>query len=1234
MDVAHVALLSRGDPNLNLRRTQPLPQYARKITHQLLDKLCAWSEDLKTMTSLQVPPQGRRRRRVVDEEYEDERSTRATTPLSQSSTSSKRIRLDDPDIKNDVDDDADGDDGNDTEQSVAKVPLTKSALPPGYTTYKDFQPGAIVRMKLKDFVTYTNVEYHFGSQLNMIIGPNGTGKSTLVCAICLGLGWGPQHLGRAKDASEFVKHGCKEAIIEIELARGPPFKKNPVVRRVIKFEGNKSTFSIDGRDASRKQVMKLAQKFSIQIDNLCQFLPQDKVSEFAALTPVELLYSTQRAAAGPQMIEWHDDLKRIRAEQKRLLADNKGDRDLLSNLQNRQELQRADVERVRERAKIKRRIEILELARPLAAYKTFVPQYQEIKNRKQEVEAELQALKAEVEPILRSLNAKQEYFTRTDELVKFKRRGLVEAESSAKQIATRMDKHEESMKNLTMQIESEKKEGATYKQQLSTIQQAINRITRQIEEKPEGFDIDAYNEKIRACQRAIKDFQHRAEEIKEGRAAIYERLNEKETRIQETENELQNLETQNGQREAMLRKFSPDTHRAYRWVLDNQDKFEHTVYGPALIECSIKDPRYADVIESLLQKNDFLAFTTQSIKDFRTLQKVLNVELKLHDVSIRNCTTSLSDLKPSISEEEMRDLGFDGWAKDYLEGPEPVIAMLCNEQFLFRTPVVLREINDREYSRMESHNAINSWVAGKQTYKVNRRKEYGPGATSTQVRQVRPARFWTDQPINVSLKQELLDTRAQLDAEKAEIEKAIQSFKLELTTLGADHKEKVKEKSALEKEKSDKQTALVNYRSLPEKLRQQQIKKRDLEKGFEGLRGRVQAIRAKQDQVALDKAETAIACADAVENLRVLHHDLIQAEIRNIEALSDFENLRMRNEETRQRLDQKQDELKEAHLKQREAAAEGRRLRDEVAKIRQLASTEPDMLEVLESESIRELTMDKLEADIDSEKARLELTHEVSEGMVKEFEDRQRAIDKLQDKMSNYQAKLNDLESAIQEIRGKWEPRLDALVKTISDAFSDSFARIGCAGQVTVDKVEDEPGPNGEPGGSNFDQWSIQIQVKFRETENLSVLDSHRQSGGERAVSTIFYLIALQSLSASPFRVVDEINQGMDPRNERMVHGRMVDIACAPRNTSSSANGADDVTGGGGSQYFLVTPKLLSGLHYRPGITVQCIASGEHVPADFHSTDFRHAIESMKKIKAAKAGHSLTNGRAQSVRVQ
>jgi hypothetical protein len=54
------------------------------------------------------------------------------------------------------------------------------------------RPGAIVRIKLTDFVTYSDIEFLPGPRLNMVIGPNGTGKSTLVCAICLGLGWGPQ----------------------------------------------------------------------------------------------------------------------------------------------------------------------------------------------------------------------------------------------------------------------------------------------------------------------------------------------------------------------------------------------------------------------------------------------------------------------------------------------------------------------------------------------------------------------------------------------------------------------------------------------------------------------------------------------------------------------------------------------------------------------------------------------------------------------------------------------------------------------------------------------------------------------------------------------------------------------------------------------------------------------------------------------------------------------------------
>jgi structural maintenance of chromosomes protein 5 len=128
--------------------------------------------------------------------------------------------------------------------------------------------------------------------------------------------------------------------------------------------------------------------------------------------------------------------------------------------------------------------------------------------------------------------------------------------------------------------------------------------------------------------------------------------------------------------------------------------------------------------------------------------------------------------------------------------------------------------------------------------------------------------------------------------------------------------------------------------------------------------------------------------------------------------------------------------------------------------------------------------------------------------------------------------------------------------------------------------------PSPEPSYKNYTNYSN------RENESLQVLDKHRQSGGERSVSTIFYLMALQSLARSPFRVVDEINQGMDPRNERMVHERMVEIACKEHT----------------SQYFLITPKLLTGLRYDRRMKVLCIASGEYMPQDYRQLDVSRII--------------------------
>ncbi len=71
----------------------------------------------------------------------------------------------------------------------------------------------------------------------------------------------------------------------------------------------------------------------------------------------------------------------------------------------------------------------------------------------------------------------------------------------------------------------------------------------------------------------------------------------------------------------------------------------------------------------------------------------------------------------------------------------------------------------------------------------------------------------------------------------------------------------------------------------------------------------------------------------------------------------------------------------------------------------------------------------------------------------------------------------------------------------------------------------------------------------------------------------------MQDVTVCPFRVVDEINQGMDPINERKVFMQLVESACRP----------------GTPQCFLLTPKLLPALPFTPAVQVLQIWNGSTI---------------------------------------
>jgi hypothetical protein len=228
----------------------------------------------------------------------------------------------------------------------------------------------------------------------------------------------------------------------------------------------------------------------------------------------------------------------------------------------------------------------------------------------------------------------------------------------------------------------------------------------------------------------------------------------RQQQISRAQRELENLNSQAGQQQAKLLRLSEETAAAWEWVQANQDAFEHPVYGPPVLTCSVRDPRYADALESLLQKNDFCAFTTQSRADFTKLGRQLYQTMGLAEISIRTSSAPLADFRAPVSDAERQRLGFDGWAIDFLQGPEPVLAMLCAERWLHQTGVTLRDLSEQQFEVLRN-SPVSSWASARHTYQITRRREYGPDATSTRVRDIRRGQVWTAQPVDMGLQSEL-----------------------------------------------------------------------------------------------------------------------------------------------------------------------------------------------------------------------------------------------------------------------------------------------------------------------------------------------------------------------------------------------------------------------------------------------------------------------------------------------
>ena len=185
-------------------------------------------------------------------------------------------------------------------------------------------------------------------------------QSSILCAICLGLGGEPKLLGRASDVDTFIKTGEDKAEIEIELVREDG--DNVIIQRIIRKDGKpRSAFLWNGEQTPAKEVReRVVEEFNIQIGNLCTFLPQEKVGNFSGFDSRQLLLETEKTIGhNEELFNQHQDL----IERQNALLGGTNDVETLekklARLESEQVPLRREVERQKNRQKAEEQVELL-----------------------------------------------------------------------------------------------------------------------------------------------------------------------------------------------------------------------------------------------------------------------------------------------------------------------------------------------------------------------------------------------------------------------------------------------------------------------------------------------------------------------------------------------------------------------------------------------------------------------------------------------------------------------------------------------------------------------------------------------------------------------------------------------------------------------------------------------------------------------------------------------------------
>ncbi|KAH8396756.1 hypothetical protein KR215_003906, partial [Drosophila sulfurigaster] len=1020
--------------------------------------------------------------------------------------------------------------------------------------------------------SYNEITYFPKEYLNVLTGPNGTGKSTIVSAIILGFGGDPQLLDRSSSIADYIKSNRSSAIITITI-NGRSKNSKESFKRTINQNGQ-SNFYVNSKELSKTKFLDIVASYNIQVSNLCQFLPQDRVQDFSKMNPQELLVNTMSSVCDDEFIKNFNDLKEMKVKLLNAHADREKDKENLQKEQKRLEQLEVTVDQYQERQEIMQKLNVHKAKKLWSEITAANSKIDELKSSLDKANKECQTRKKTYDLQKR---AQQEITQKSFDL-RQKKEEQIKLISHANIAKNKLDSLLETIKHKVNERNFELKrhiEQATKnKMEADHLKQTAEAKNQELQQfyKYKSDLVNEFEEHGKIINQTRETTMRQYNRRREIEAKLNDEKIPEVTALKHKIERLQNIKTQKIEE---LRNQNPNLIKAMSWVAENKHKYKSNIYDPMIFELNIKSPDAAMCLENLIRQRDLYAFACEDKNDMSDLINELCVKQRL-SVNIIYCAPGNRCLYTStVPLSEITTIGFTSYLVDLVSGPMPIINKLCGTYQIHNIPIGTEEVSNNTSIIPKS---IRVFFGGTKKFVVTTSRYRSDLILTESTIQRRNQLITLDSKQLAALQERYnnsISERNQLRNKLVEVDN-------EFERLQATTKEEVEKKRKIDQKLNYFENLENEVKKLNDKILNINrsfnceytiylyiyiyvyiyhfiyhiiiLALDDVEKTFQKnvLSDFKQLFETERNLLKiLETIEKSIAIKKVLQEKESVHKRQHESQINTLnESEENYKGACGNVEKITKSLETHTESI-QSKTEQLQSLCNGK-----------LPSSK-DFPFKSEFRDLSKLDIEQIREAIVEFQARLECMANVNPQAVADFQQRQEQVKLLKQIIDQKTNQEKNVDGEITTLFNNWEPKLNNLIETISAKFSEFMESMSYVGEVVLSRNDKH----------DFKSYGIQIMVQYRKEGKLQTLDKYIQSGGERAVAIAIYSMSLQHVTSVPFRCVDEINQGMDATNERNIFELLL----------------REATKEGSAQYIFVTPKLLPDLNYNDHLCVSVV---------------------------------------------